>query len=333
MLKFILLLLCSTFLFAQSKHPTIKQLFNVRTVKIQKIQASQSQINYGYIVAKDSAVIDITTWFSGYVKTLYTNTLYAKVKKGDPLASIYSPEVYKAKQDYLNAINFHSDRPSPAMVQSAQTKLILLGVNTKEITEIRNSKKVNHLTTIYAPLSGWIMQKNIREGSFVSNKKSLFQITNLSTVWLESKLFVEQLHTLDTFSQFSVTVKGIEKIYQAKKELLYPMLNPKEATITLRLSLDNQEENLKPGMYAKLFAQSIKEQKLIIPHTAVMRKDGKWYAFLATEFKGEYEPILIDIKPLDKHSYEVIKGLKEGESVVNNALFMMDSDAQINAIY
>ena len=86
-------------------------------------------------------------------------------------------------------------------------------------------------------------------------------------------------------------------------------------------------------MYAKVYASADAKSRLVIPRTAAIRKNGTWYAFLATEFKGEYEPIVIEIKPLDSKHYEIIKGLKEGDTLVNNALFMMDSDAQINGVY
>ena len=86
-------------------------------------------------------------------------------------------------------------------------------------------------------------------------------------------------------------------------------------------------------MYAKLYASSDKTKKLVIPRTAAMRKNGTWYAFLATEFKGEYEPVEIKVQPLDNKHFEVLSGLHKGDRVVNNALFMMDSDAQINSVY
>jgi len=146
-------------------------------------------------------------------------------------------------------------------------------------------------------------------------------------------LFQNELSKLHNYKNFSVKVKGIDETFKAKKELLYPLLDPKDATVTLRLSLDNVKGLLRPGMYAKLFANEQNSVKLVVPHTAVIRKNNKWYAFLATDFKGLYEPISIEIKPLNNTYYEVIKGLTVEDTLVNNALFMMDSDAQINSIY
>jgi Cu(I)/Ag(I) efflux system membrane fusion protein len=311
----------------------VEQLFNVKTTKVKRLTTSKSQVNHGYIVAQESRKVDIHAWFSGYVVKLFADTLYKKVKKGDALAEVYSPEVYQSKQDYLHSLKFNEKRPSPEMLQSAQTKLHLLGVSTQEIKRIETERKVDEFTTIYAPQSGWIFEKNIRQGSSFNTQKKLFQIVNLEKVWLEVKLYQDQLEKLASLEHFIVKPKGVHQTFTAKKSLLYPELNTKEATATLRLILDNEASLLKPGMYAKVHASAPAKSRLVIPRTAAIRKNERWYAFLATEFKGEYEPIAIDIKPLDSEHYEILKGLNEGDTLVNNALFMMDSDAQINGIY
>jgi len=317
----------------RTQKATIEQLFNVTTIKVKKMTTAQEQVNYGYIVAQDSLKVDVTAWYSGFVEELYADTLYKKVKKGDALAKVYSPEVYKAKQDYLNSINYNATRPAAGMLKSAKTKLTLLGVSPSEITRIQKEGKADEFTTIYAPVSGWIFEKNINQGSSFTSKKKLFQIVNLDKVWMEVKLFQNEVEKLKTLKNFRVKSKGSDKTYVAERSLLYPMIDPKEATLTLRLTLNNDTGELKPGMYAKMHASAKKQSRLVIPRTAAMRKNGTWYAFLATEFKGEYEPVVIEIKPLDNKNYEVLKGLHDGDTLVNNALFMMDSDAQINGVY
>lgn len=319
--------------FNKENRATIKQLFSVKTTKVTEKMTTKQQVNYGYIVAEDARMIDVTSWFSGYIEKLFVDTLYQKVKKGQALASIYSPEVYKAKQDYLNALRFNAKRPSANMVASAKIKLQLLNIPEQEIRDIRSTRQVKRLTTLYAPTSGWIFEKNINQGSYINNKKRLYKIVNLSKVWLEAELYQDALGKVNKLTHFTVKVKGIDTVYQAQKTLLYPMIDPKEATATLRLTIDNFNEKLKPGMYAKLYSSASETTKLIIPRTAAIRKNGTWYAFLATDFKGEYEPLEIKVQPLDNKYFEVLSGLHKGDTIVNNALFMMDSDAQINSIY
>ena len=317
----------------RANKPTIEQLFNVRTVKVSKQNSTHKQVNYGYIVAEDALKTDVVAWFSGFVENLYADTLYKKVTKGEALAKVYSPEVYKAKQDYLNSINFDAKRPSPAMVRSAKIKLELLNVSTKEISHIKRTHQVEKYTTLVAPASGWIFEKNINQGSSFGGGKKLFQIVELDRVWMEVKLYQNELEKINRLKDFTVRVKGIDKTFKARRPLLYPVLNPKEATATLRLELNNAQGILRPGMYAKVYATADKASHLVIPRTAAIRKNGNWYAFLSTQFKGEYEPVKIELKPLDNSSFELLSGLKDGDSIVNNALFMMDSDAQINSIY
>jgi Cu(I)/Ag(I) efflux system membrane fusion protein len=312
---------------------TVKQLFSVNVTTVEERNTAKEQVNYGYIVAEDSAKVDVLTWYDGFVVDLYADTLYKKVEKGEALVKVYSPEVYKAKQDYLNSINYNKKTSMPAMLKSAQIKLKLLGISEKEINNIAKTHKADMYTTVYAPISGWIFEKNINEGASFNAKKRLFEIVNLEKVWMEVKLFQKELATLNTLSHFQVKVKGLEKTFDAKKNILYPMLDPKEATATLRLSIDNKDELLKPGMYAKVYAMAKMHTRLVIPRTAAMRKNGTWYAFLATDFKGEYEPLEIKVQPVDNKYFEVLSGLHKGDRVVNNALFMMDSDAQINSVY
>ncbi len=107
-----------------SKKPTITQLFNVNTVKVKSAKRAKTQVNYGYIVAPDDAKVDVTAWYSGFVEELYADTLYKYVQKSEALAKVYSPEVYKAKQDYLNSLHFNTTHTSKGMLKSAKTKLL-----------------------------------------------------------------------------------------------------------------------------------------------------------------------------------------------------------------
>jgi len=329
----LLLQVCAEAQMSKQHTPTIEQLFNVKTIKVKKMTTRTNQVNYGYIVPDDARVHDVHAWYSGYVTQILADTRYKKVHKGEALATVYSPEVYQAKQDYLHSLEFNEKNTSPKMLESAQTKLRLLGVSQAEIMSIKKERKITENTLIHAPISGWIYQKSLNNGTAFTSQKKLFQIIDLEKVWVEVKLYQNEIEKLALLDHFSVNVKGIPKTYTAEKSLVYPALNPLEATATLRLLVDNNDTQLKTGMYVKVTASTPQRSSLVIPHSAAIRKNGQWYAFLATDFKGEYEPVPIEVKPLNTSHYEVLNGLNEGESIVNNALFMMDSDAQINGIY
>ncbi len=309
---------------------SVRQLFNVTTVAPQEKSVSKSQKNYGFIVLDSSKVVDISPRYSGYVERLLADRVYYRVKKGDILAKVYSPKVRKAKEEYLNSLNYHLGG-NRGMVDSSRSKLELLGLSKVEIDSIKGKKSIESLTHIISPIDGLIIEKNINRGSAFKEQKRLFRIASLDTLWVEAKIYQEELEGLDRFSDFNISYQGRE--YRAKKLLLYPILDPKEATATLRLEVDNSDGSLMVGSYVTITSSTPKETKLIVPRRAVIRKNGKWYAFLATEFKGEYEPVQIGVEPLNSREYIVTFGLTKDDIVVDNALFMMDSDAQISETY
>jgi len=326
----ILLLLLSLSLMAA---PTVEQLFSVQTVKVKKEVRSERIKNYGYVMRDQTRVYDISPRFGGYVVKLYADKVYKQVKKGEALVSVYSPEVFKAKEEYLNTVRYTKQRPNSGMLESARLKLELLGVSSAEIRELVTQKDASPNTTIYAPVDGYVYIKSIEKGSAFNAKQRLFQIVNLDEVWVEAKLFEEERARLTMTKKYELSFKGLEKVYKTDRQLLYPQLDPKVATLTLRLGVQNKEHQLFPGMYTTVISLKDEAEQMVLPTTAVIRKDGKHYVFMVGEFEGEYEPLEVQVKILDDNTYAILSGLKVGDEVVNNALFMMDSDAQINGLY
>ena len=328
------LLLATASLVAQEPaKPTVEQLFSVQTVKVKKSTVAHTKKNYGYVKADDARIYDVAPRFGGFVEKLYVDKIYTYVKKGQPLAVVYSPEVFKAKEDYINSYRYSKIKNNKGMLRSAKLKLELLGVSQQEINEVIKNKKASKNTTIYAPISGYIFAKNITHGSAFNAKNKLFEIVNIDEVWVEAKIFEDDIAWMKNANKFTVSFKTTPKIFTTSNKLLYPNLDPKEATLTMRLRLKNSGNTLFPGMYANIISQSSAKEMLTLPQTAVILKDGKYYAFVVGEYEGEYEPVEIGAKPLDAHTYIITDGLNEGDEVVNNALFMMDSDAQINGLY
>ncbi|PHR54182.1 MAG: cation transporter [Arcobacter sp.] len=315
------------------KQATVEQLFSVQTVKVKKEIRAERIKNYGYVTMDESRKYDISPRFAGYVVKLYANKIYKQVKKGEALVTVYSPEVFKAKEEYLNTYKYTKQRPNRGMLDSAKLKLQLLGISKGEISKLVKTRKASANTTIYAPVDGYVFIKGIDNGAAFKAGQQLFQVVNLDKVWVEAKLFEEERARLATTKNYELVFKGLEKVYTTNNKLLYPELDPKVATLTLRLRVDNAEHKLFPGMYSTVTSLKGESEQMVLPTTAVIRKNGKHYVFMVGEFEGEYEPLEVSVKILDANTYAIISGLEVGDEVVNNALFMMDSDAQINGLY
>lgn len=312
---------------------TVKQLFSVQTVKVKEQKRAISLKNFGYVMADEARIYDVVPRFGGYIMTLYADRIYQKVAKGERLAKVYSPEVLQSKEDYINSINYDRKRPNPGMVESAREKLQLLGVSNAEIEALKKRGKAREYNYIYAPFGGYLFTKSVNNRGAFNVKQKLFTIVDLDRVWIEVKIYQSDLLRYRKLNEFHVKVEGIEQLFKATKRQLYPNIDPKEATATLRLEADNSSGELSPGMYVTVTASGSAENYLTLPVTAVIRKNGGYYVFGVSEFEGEYEPIEIDAEMLDSATYIIKSGLRKGDEVVNNALFMMDSDAQLNSLY
>ena len=311
----------------------VSQLFNVKTVLPKLETSALSQQFFGYSAVDESRVVDISPRFGGFVEVLYADKHFKRVKKGEALAKVYSPEVLQAKEEYINSYHYNSTRSAKAMVSSAKQKLHLLGVNDLEIENISKKKKANSYTTIVSPIDGYVFIKNINKGSAFKTGTKLFEIVNLDIIWIEAKIYTSHISKVDSFTNFKVKLDGFTDPINAKVEKLIEKVNPKEAIATLRLQVENKNNAIFPGLYAKVEARTDVNKFLTLPRTAVMRKNSQFYVFKAGEYEGEYEPSVVEVKPLNAKKYILLSGLAEDERVVNNALFLMDSDAQVNGLY
>ena len=308
-----------------AKEATVAQLFSVQTVKVKSNTHSKTMKSFGFVKVDDSLVYDVTPRFGGFVEVLYADKLYKYVKKGEALAKVYSPEVLKAKDEYKNSLKYGKNK---TMTQSAKTKLQLLNVPSSEI-----NTKVTDSTTLISPARGYIFQKNLNNNSAFKAKDTLFEIVNLESVWVEVKIHQEQLSTLKGVNNFTLTTPSLTQTFKAKSDGIYPKLDEKEESFTLRLEVKNPKNLLKIGMYMSVDMKQKEQTYLTLPTTAVIRKNGLFYVFIVGEYEGEYEPLEVEVEVLNPNTYIIKSGLSENEEVVNNALFMMDSDAQINGLY
>ena len=311
---------------------SVEQLFNVRTTTVKKERAAAREQFYGYVRADESRRLDVAPRFGGYVETLYADRTYAYVEKGAPLAKVYSPEVLRAKEEYRSTLRYTKSHADAAMLASAREKLELLGIGAAEIKSTGDPKSDLRITTLRAPVSGYLFAKSVNAGSAFKAGTKLFEIVDLSSVWVEARIGEEQLSGLDS-RRFTVRSKAYDESYPAKASQLYPEISPKEALATLRLSVENPKRRLFPGMYVTVEAAAEARSRLTLPKSAVIRKNGKWYAFTVGEYEGEYAPVEVKVAPLDDDRYTVLEGVEAGQKVVDNALFMMDSDAQLNGLY
>lgn len=322
---FISTLLFGTFLNAQIIEA--KQLFNKKVVKVKKEEVNITKSYYGITKIDESSLVDIVSRFDGYITKLYANKTYMTIKKDAPLYSIYSQEIQSIQGELEIAKEFNKN-----IYNSSLQKLDNLAITKKEQEKIKNSKIDSNGILITSPVNGILIEKNINNSSSVKKTEMLLQIASLDKIWFIASIYQNELAYIKKDMTASINIDGINKSINTKIDFIYPIFDDKTKTVDVRFIVDNQDYELVPSMFGKVNIEVSKDVKLTLPKTAVLKKSDSYYVFKPLD-DGNFEALKIDAKRITSNKYEILGGLNENDEVINNALFLLDSDAQTNALY
>ena len=318
-------LLLSLALLTASQATTVEQLFNVKTIKVTSEKIEKSRTYNGYVKIADDKMYTISLTQDGFIKNLTAANIYDKVMKGEKLFDIYSPEVYKAQIEMLSA-----KRLSASLAKSMETKLELYDVSRRNINMIKRANKASKYLPFYSPYSGIVLEKAVTEGSAVKKGMEVYKLADLSTVWVVAKAYEADRQYIHKGSNVKVSLNGEDTIYDATVDFIYPVVDIVNKTIDFRITLDNKKGKIQPNSYATIKSIQTVMTHLILPTTAVVTKGSKHLVFVPGEYEGEYKSKSIKAKRVSSSKFEIVSGLKEGDVVVNNSLFLIDSDVLIN---
>ncbi|PLY07298.1 MAG: cation transporter [Arcobacter sp.] len=305
----------------------VSQLFNKKLIKVQKEQIGTLKSFYGRTALNETKIYDIVTRFDGYITNLYANEQYKTIKKGNPLFTIYSDEVNSIQQEIQIAKKFNN-----SLVNSNIEKLKSLDINSALIKKIKSSNKTIKNISFYSPTNSIVLQKNINKGSFAKKGKLLLQLASLDELWFIASVYQKDLSFIKKDMKAKIYIDGIKEAIISKVDMIYPTVDLKTKAVDVRFVIPNKDLKLYANMFAKVDLKAIEKEMLTLPKTAVLSKGDKHFVFQYLS-KTEFEPIEIKAKRISSNKYEVLEGLKEGQKVINNALFLLDSDAVTNGLY
>jgi Cu(I)/Ag(I) efflux system membrane fusion protein len=229
------------------------QLAGIKTVAAAYLPLKQVVRAVGYVQHDESRRSEITSRVSGYVERLYVDKAFMEVHEGDPLAEIYSPELYSGLQELLLA----QKHGAADLVASARKRLELLGISRNEIDAAFSTPDSAARLLIRSPQTGHVVKKNVVEGASVERGAALFEIADISRVWIEADVFESDLAFLHEGQKLQATVEAFPgRVFDGEIALVYPELNAETRTNRMRIHIDNEEQLLRPGMYATVTIES-----------------------------------------------------------------------------
>jgi Cu(I)/Ag(I) efflux system membrane fusion protein len=280
--------------------------------------------------------------FEGWIERLYVNTTGQAVRKGDALMDVYSPELITAQQEYLIALqgvqavaggSAEVQAGMQRLVESSLQRLRNWNISESELLQLQKEGKARQYVTMRSPVSGVVVEKPSIQGKRFMPGEVLYQIADLSSVWVLADVFEQDLGMLRLNQPAAVKVDAYpDKVFNGKITFIYPTVTPETRTAKVRVELPNAQALLKPSMYARVeFASSQGTGKVLaVPESAVL-DSGARQVVLVELGAGRFEPRAVKLGMRGDGYVEVQDGVKAGEAVVVSANFLIDAESNLKA--
>lgn len=306
-------------------------LANIQTTVITDANETDNSITVsGKIVENEKKNAVQVTYFSGRIEKLFINFTGERIRKGQQLATIYSPELFAAQQELLTTAKIKESQPE--LYKAVRNKLKLWKLTEAQINSIESSGKVIENFPVYATVSGTVTEKMVEIGQSVKQGQGLFKIADLQSLWAEFDIYENQVNSIKTGQKIEINTNSHpDKTIASKVSFIDPVLDSKTRTVKLRVDLNNSKGVLKPGMFVKGKLQ-VNEVKgtLSVPSSSVLWTGKRSVVYVKTKAN---EPVFemreVKIGARIGDSYQVLEGLKSGEGVVTNGAFTVDAAAQL----
>jgi Cu(I)/Ag(I) efflux system membrane fusion protein len=324
-----------------------QQLIGVKTVKVSLKPIQKVIRTVGRIEADERKLATINTKVEGWIEKLHVDYTGRYVKKGEPLVEIYSPELLATQQEFLGVLKWAKQpddkkkddtlslmlaKDATAALDAARQRLRLWDISEKQIKQIQQSGKPVRTLTLYSPVSGFVTQKMAVLGMKVMPGEKLFDIADLSTLWIIADIYEYELPFVKVGQQAKITLSYFPgKELSSKIDYIYPTISADTRTAKIRLTLPNPGGRLKPQMFTNVEIRISLGKKLVIPESAVI-DTGKGQVVYVDKGEGAFEPREVELGLRADGAVEVLRGIKVGEKVASSANFLIDSEAQLKGI-
>jgi Cu(I)/Ag(I) efflux system membrane fusion protein/cobalt-zinc-cadmium efflux system membrane fusion protein len=315
-------------------NPVVEQNMGLKTQKALETPVEHTIKTYGHITFDETRTGIVSQKYSGWIEKLYADYTGFFVEKGQPLYEVYSPSLLASQEEYLSAFkNYQKNKMAlnKELLVSAKKRLSYFDIADREIAFLEKNGKVKKSLIVRSPFTGVITHKNIIEGMFVKSGASLYTISDLSRVWVEAHIFEYEQNLVFKGQKVEMTLSyNPKKIYKGKIAYIFPYLQPKTRDVIIRIAFGNENNELKPDMYAKISIKTGSNKKAIsISSEAVIHSGKKKIVFIA-KGKGRYTPKEVTTGIyLDNGRVEILSGLREGDIVVVSGQFLLDSESRL----
>uniref|UniRef100_A0A7V6A2M0 Efflux RND transporter periplasmic adaptor subunit n=1 Tax=Desulfobacca acetoxidans TaxID=60893 RepID=A0A7V6A2M0_9BACT len=320
--------------------PAAIQSMGVTTTKVQVRPLSRVTLTVGSVTFDERSLNVITTKMDGWVERLYVRATGDPIRRGQPLLSLYSPELVTTQQEYLLALrNSRTMQKSKIpeyqqggqqLLEAARERLKLWDIPDSEIARLEQTGEVRKTLTLNSPVSGFVTKRLVTQGMYVKAGMPALEVADLSTIWVDADIYQYELPWIKVGQPVTMTLDYLPgESFPGRIDYIYPYLKEATRTATVRLRFPNPGLRLKPAMFSQVKIESpVTLSTVVVPSNAVINTGLKQYVFLALG-EGRFVPREVQLGVLGNDGmHQVLSGLQGGEEVVTSAQFMLDSESR-----
>jgi RND family efflux transporter MFP subunit len=321
--------------------PERMQSIGVTTGTVEYKQLTDEIRATGTVDIDERLVSYVQVRFPGYIRNVFANASFQYIHKGEPLFTVYSPDLVATEQDYLLARQSQKGLSTStidgvasgaeSLSEAAEQRLEQWDVPPTEIAKLKKTGKVITDLTVNSPVSGYITERNALPNMYVEPSTRLYTVADLSRVWIDAQVFQEDIGRIKPGDMAQITADSYPgRTFSGQIEEILPQVDMATRTVRVRLSIANPGLKLKPGMFVNVDLKTSLGRQLVVPASAVFQSGTKQIAFV-NHGNGRLEPREITVGPRVGDVFVVLKGLEAHQSIVTSANFLIDSESQLQA--
>jgi Cu(I)/Ag(I) efflux system membrane fusion protein len=312
----------------------------VETVEVRRRNLQRALMAVAKVDEPETQLASISARIGGRIDKLYLDFTGQQVRRGQTIASLYSPEVFSAAEEYRLALENRKRLGTGAeplavsgaedLVTASRRRLELWGLTPQQLDEIASSAKPQIELPIYSTVSGIVTDRKVTQGQYVNAGEVLFTVTDLSTIWVKADVYQPDLPSVHTGQSVEITSDSLPgTTLHGRVGFLDTSISPQTRTASARIQVPNPSMRLRPGMFVQVkFAAPAGHDVLAVPRSAVLDTGMRKFVYVA-KGNGEFEGRQVQLGPAGTDYYPVLAGLKEGERIVSQGSFLIDSQTRI----
>jgi Cu(I)/Ag(I) efflux system membrane fusion protein/cobalt-zinc-cadmium efflux system membrane fusion protein len=318
-----------------------QQLIGVRTVPATKTALTPTIRAVGSVRSAETKMADVNVKLDGWIRDLFVDYTGQAVVKGQPLFTLYSPDLLATETEYVLALKARdqlqqsdvADAKTRAeqLVGSARQRLALWDLTEEQLRTVDEKREPSSTVTFRSPVNGVVMEKTAVTGMHITSGQTLYKIADLSTVWVEADVYETEVAQVRVGATATVTLDAYPgERFTGRVIYIYPYIDDKTRTNKVRYELANRVGRLKPGMFANIEMSAAGGSAIVIPGNALL-DSGKEQIVFVGQGDGYFEPRKVKVGRRQGDDVQILEGIKEGELVATGAAFFLDSESQLHA--